>query len=342
MNIGELSQRLGGKLVSSGRKVEHLIPAGLASLKEARSDQLSFLARDEFLEQARSSKAMGLIVKKAIEGFSGFQIEVPDAYLAFAKAAAIYAPPEEIAPPEGRSLSYIHPEALLGEGVEVFPHVYIGRGAKVGKGSRLFPGVYLGPQTEVGEASTLYAGVVVYQGCRIGSRVIIHAKAVIGADGFGYAIHAGASVKIPQTGIAVIEDDVEIGPGCTVDRATLGQTVIGKGTKLDSQVHVAHNSKLGSDCRFSALTGVAGSAEIGSRVVTGGQVGISGHIQVGDDTTFAAKSGVTKSIREAGTYAGFPAIPANQWRRQQVRLRQLDALEGRLRELEAKLKTAGI
>ncbi len=136
-----------GKLVSSGRKVEHLIPAGLASLKEARSDQLSFLARDEFLEQARSTKAMGLIVKKAIEGFTGFQIEVPDAYLAFAKAAAIYAPPEETAPPEGARYLTSILRPYWGKAWRYFPHVYIGRGAKVGKGSKLFPGVYLGPQT---------------------------------------------------------------------------------------------------------------------------------------------------------------------------------------------------
>lgn len=337
MNIDELAKFLSGKIVGGNQLTGACVPKGLGSLQDARPDQISFLGREEYLSLALSSKAMGLLVKNKIDGFKGFQIIVEDPYTAFAKAAAIYAKPLERAPKGSEAHSFVHPSAKLGKNIEIFPHVYIGEGAFVGNNCSLFPGVFIGANAEVGDDTILHPGVVLYQGCKIGSRVIVHAKAVIGADGFGYAVASGGNLKIPQTGIAVVEDDVEIGPGCTIDRATLGETVIGRGSKLDSQVHVAHNCRLGQDCRFSALTGVAGSALIGDRVVTAGQVGISGHITIGNDVVFGAKSGVTKSVGKSGQYVGFPAIPADQWRRQQVRIKLLDKMEKRLKILEEKL-----
>lgn len=197
----------------------------------------------------------------------------------------------------------------------------------IGKGCQIYPQTYVGDGVTVGDNSILYAGVKVYSGCRIGNRCILHSGVVIGGDGFGFApTPDGRYEKIPQTGIAVIEDDVEIGANTTVDRATFGTTTIGRGTKLDNLIMVAHNVQIGSDNVFAAQSGVAGSAKIGNSNRVGGQVGFAGHITVGNNNEFGAQSGIPNNVGDGNRIMGYPAIDARQWMKNLVYINRLDEL----------------
>lgn len=237
------------------------------------------------------------------------------------------------------SLAVIDNSAIIGKEAYIAPYVIIGAGVKIGDKATIHGNVSIADNTVIGDNVLIYPGVCIYEGCVIGNNCIIHANAVIGSDGFGFApSEDGTYKKIPQTGNVVIEDDVEIGSNTTIDRATLGSTIIRKGVKLDNLVQVAHNVEIGEDSVIASQTGIAGSSKIGKRVMFGGQVGISGHVNIADGTILGAKAGVASSIKTPGQiYSGYPAVPINTFRRSYVVNKNLPVLQNTINELIKKV-----
>lgn len=335
MRLIEISKLIGAELHGSSDAAELEISA-VAPIDRAESGSISFIASADYEKFLDQTQASAIICKKVYPKLKLPQLIHHHPYLAFAKIALQFFKPEHGF--KGISeQAYVAESATLESDITLFPHVFIGPGAKIGRGAVIYPGVYVGAGAIVGTESILYPNVVIGDRCQIGSRVMIHAGTVIGADGFGFVKGEQEIVKIPQTGIVVIEDDVELGGLCTVDRATMGETRIKRGTKFDSKVHIAHNVEVGENCLFSALTGVAGSAKIGNWVTSGGNAGFNGHIEVGDGVTIGAKAGVTASLGAGGVYMGFPAVPAQQWRKQHVYIKRLPDYEKRVKELERRL-----
>ncbi len=237
------------------------------------------------------------------------------------------------------SIAVIDNTAIIGNEAYIAPYVIIGAGVKIGDNVTIHGNVNIAENTVIGDNVTIYPGVCIYEGTIIGNNCIFHANAVIGSDGFGFApSEDGTYKKIPQTGNVVIEDDVEIGSNTTVDRATLGSTIIRKGVKLDNLVQVAHNVEIGEDSVIASQTGIAGSSKIGKRVMFGGQVGISGHVNIADGTILGAKAGVASSIKIPGQiYSGYPAVPINTFRRSYVVNKNLPVLQNTINELIKKV-----
>jgi UDP-3-O-[3-hydroxymyristoyl] glucosamine N-acyltransferase len=257
--------------------------------------------------------------------------------LAFAKILTVLNPPPGY---DGHVNQHatIDSSALLDHGITVFPHVYVGRRVKIGRGSVLFPGVFLGDDVELGEQCILHPGVTVREGCRLGNRVILHAGVVIGSDGFGYAGEGSRRIKIPQIGIVEIEDDVEIGANTAVDRATLGRTAIGRGTKIDNLVHIAHNVTVGEYSLIVAQAGIAGSVRIGKEVILAGQVGVVNHVEIGDRARIGPQSGIPHSVpADAALSGALAAAPHKEWLRVMAMLPRLPRLWTTVRRLELKV-----
>ena len=338
IRLHDLARAVGGKVVGDG---EALI-SGVAPIDEAGEGDITFLANPRYIRHLKDSKASGVIAEEPIGGFNTLVVDNP--YLAFAKILSLFYPQERPEPGIHPS-AVVDPTATLGRDVTVLPWVFIGRKARIGDRVVLHPGVYVGEGVEIGDDSIIYPNVSIREGCRIGRRVIIHCNTVVGSDGFGYARDGERHVKVPQIGIVRIEDDVEIGACVTIDRATMGETVIGEGTKIDNLVQIAHNVKVGRDTIIVAQVGIAGSTRIGNRVTLAGQVGIVGHLTIGDGSVVAAQSGVAKDLPPGGTFSGTPAIPHREWLRVQTVLprlpelkREVDRLRRELEEIKARLK----
>lgn len=313
--------------------------ASFGKIEEAREGQLAFLANPKYEEYLYSTLASIIIVNKTQElkqPVTATLIRVPDAYSAFATLLRKY---QEIMTQQLTGIqqpSYIATTAKVGEGAFVAAFVYIAENAQVGKNVKLFPGVFLGNNVQVGENTILHAGVKIYNDCIIGKNVTIHAGAVIGGDGFGFAPQAdGRYKKVPQIGNVVIEDYVEIGCNTTIDRATIGSTIIHAGAKLDNLIQIAHNVEVGTNTVIAAQAGVSGSTKIGNNAVVGGQAGIVGHLQLADGSKINAQSGVTKSIKIPNTaVTGSPAYEYTAALRSQILARNLPDMEKRIAELE--------
>lgn len=305
---------------------ENIIIRGFAKIEDAKEGDVSFIANPKYSHFIHTTKASAVLVGRDFnpEGdIAATLIRVDDPYVTIAELLRYVESSKPV--PEG-----IEQPCFVADGVEIPPYAYIGAFSYIGKGVRLgrnvkiYPQVYLGDGVEVGEDTVIRAGAKVYEGCRIGQRCIVHSGAVIGADGFGFAPHDGVFEKIPQTGIVVIEDDVEIGANTTIDRATFGQTVIGKGTKLDNLIQVAHNVTIGQNNVFASQTGIAGSTHIGNGNMVGGQCGFAGHIKVGDRNEFGAQSGIPNNVGDGQRLIGYPAIDARQFAKNLVYLKRLD------------------
>ncbi|MBD5357654.1 MAG: UDP-3-O-(3-hydroxymyristoyl)glucosamine N-acyltransferase [Bacteroides sp.] len=299
---------------------------GFAKIEEAKEGDLSFIANPKYAHYAASTKATALLVGKDFQPDSELKvtlIRVDDPYATLAHLLRII---EGMKPqPEG-----IEQPCFLAEGVEV-PEAayigafsYIGRNVKLGRNVKIYPQVYIGSEVVIGDDTVIRAGVKIYEGCKIGNRCIVHSGAVIGADGFGFAPKDGHYEKIPQTGIVIIEDDVEIGANTTVDRATFGATKVGKGTKLDNLIMVAHNVTIGENNVFASQTGIAGSTHIGNGNMVGGQCGFAGHITIGDFNEFGAQSGIPNNVGSGKRLIGYPAIDARQFAKNLVYIKRLD------------------
>jgi UDP-3-O-[3-hydroxymyristoyl] glucosamine N-acyltransferase len=323
-------------------KVEGNAAAAVSSfgkIEEASAGQIAFLSNPKYEEWLYQSGASIIIVNDSLElkqAVSTTLIRVPDAYAAFAVLLSKY---QEIVAKQLTGIqqpSFIAGSAKLGTDVYVAAFCYIGERVKIGNNVKLYPGVVIGDDTVIGDDCVLNAGVKVYHQCIIGNRVIVHAGTVIGGDGFGFAPLANGSYsKIPQIGNVIIEDDVEIGSNTTIDRATLGSTIIRKGSKLDNLIQVAHNVEIGSNTVIAAQAGISGSAKVGNQVMIGGQVGTAGHILIADGSKIAGQAGVTKSIKIPNrSHNGTPASEFTSSLRIQALTRRLPEMEERIRLLE--------
>ncbi len=332
--LRELAGLVGGDIAGD----ESTIIKGVASIDNAAEGDITFIASPKYIAGISGTKASAIIASPDIKELHGKNfLYVKNPYLAFAKTLVIFNPPP--LPYKGvHPNACIHHTAEIGSSVSIYPHVYIDEGAKIGDRVVLYPGVYIGKGASINDESILYSNVSVREGCRLGKRVIIHCNSVVGSDGFGFAKDGTKYHKIPQVGIVRIEDDVEIGACVTIDRATLGETVIGRGTKIDNLVQIAHNVIIGEDSVIVAQAGIAGSTKIGSRVTLAGQVGVVGHIEITDDVIIGSQSGVAQDIPDKGVFSGTPAIPHREWLKAQNIFAKLPEMRKMLLELEKKVK----
>lgn len=331
VTAGEIVDLVGGRY-DGAREVR---VRGVAPLADAGEDQLSFLANPKYASQLETTGAAVVLVSDDHPGRSVRFIRVRNPYFAMATVVARFfaqrAAPGGISP-----LASIAASVRLGRNVAVGPFTSIGDGVVIGDDAVIYPNVSIEPGSVIGEGTVVYPLVSIYERSQIGKRCIIHSGAVIGADGYGFATDGGRHHKIPQIGIVRIEDDVEVGAGTCIDRAALGETVIGEGTKIDNLVQIGHNARIGRHCLLVAQVAIAGSAQLGDYVVIGGQSGISGHLKIGDHVQVAAKTAVLEDIA-SGKVMGTPAIPFRDFGRREVYLRRLPELFRRLEELEKKV-----
>lgn len=313
--------------------------SGFAKIEEAKPGDISFIANPKYAPFASSTKASALLVADdfvAPEGTTATLIRVRDPYATLARLLTAFSDQKHKSGIE--QPSHIAEDAEIGEGAYVGAFAYIGAGAKIGRNAMIYPHAYIGDGVEIGDDSIIRPNVTVYEGCRIGARCIIHSGSVIGADGFGFAPDGDAYRKIPQIGIVVIEDDVEIGANTTVDRATMGETRIGAGTKLDNLIQIAHNVTIGKNNVVAAQAGIAGSTRLGDSNRIGGQVGIAGHIKFGSRCEIGAQSGINKGYGDNKRIIGYPATDIETFAKSAVLIRRLPQLFKDLAEIKAALQ----
>lgn len=314
----------------------------VASIEEASAGDITFLSHPRYQRFLPVCGASAVIVAPGVAAAHADLaalnfLEVSNPYLAFALVLRLFSPPAKF-PGVISPQAQIDGSARIGEEVTVFAHAFVSAGARIGDRSVLYPGVFVGEGAEIGADCVLHPNAVVREGCRLGDRVILHAGVVIGSDGFGYAVAGRERVKIPQMGIVVVEDDVEIGANTTVDRATLGRTVIGRGVKIDNLVQIAHNVRVGEHSVIAAQAGVAGSSEVGRNVTLAGQVGVVNHVKIGDGATVGPQSGIAQSVPAGATVSsGLAAAPHQEWRKVMVLLPQLPKLWSAVRDLEKRV-----
>jgi UDP-3-O-[3-hydroxymyristoyl] glucosamine N-acyltransferase len=314
--------------------------SSLSRIEEGKPGSLSFLANPKYVEFIYSTEATIVIVGQdfvAEKPVKATLIRVADAYGSFAKLLEMYN--QVVRDKKGiEQPCFISETATVGKDVYIGAFAFLGKNVKLGDRVKIYPNCYIGDNVTVDDDTTLFPGVSVYSDCRIGKNCSIHAGVVIGADGFGFTPATGSYKKVAQIGNVVIEDHVEIGAGTTIDRATLGSTIIRKGVKLDNLIQVAHNVEIGENTVIAAQTGIAGSTKIGKDCMIGGQVGIVGHLVIADNTKIAAQSGIGTSITESGQIVqGSPAFGISDYRRTYVVFRKLPELDRKIQELEKAL-----
>lgn len=327
--LREIADLIGGEVAGNGE----LKITGLNRIDAAGEGDLTF--SDELhAEAAKNSKASAVIMPADFSGeLPKNVIKSVDSRAAFAKLLKIFMPKIEI--PVGVSdKAFIGKNVKLSDEVTIMPFAYVADNSEIGRGTIIYPHTYIGQNVSVGEDTIIYSNVSVREFCKIGSRCVIHSSTVIGADGFGFTTADGVHTKVPQVGNVVIEDDVEIGANVGIDRAAMGSTVIGHGTKIDNLVHIAHNCKIGANCLIVAQTGISGSTTVGDNVTFGGQVGTVGHIKIGGNSIYAARSGITNNMPEGYFGAGFPVQPHAEWLRMQVSLKKIPDLVKKISKLE--------
>jgi UDP-3-O-[3-hydroxymyristoyl] glucosamine N-acyltransferase len=309
---------------------------GFAPATTARTGDLTFAENETFFVKAEQSAAAAILIDGPFHSATKALIRVSNARIAFARVLPLFFPERPFAPGI-HATAVVDPSAQVDPSAHVGPHCVIGEKTKIGPRVILRGGNHVGENCVVGGDSQLFPNAVLYAQTQLGERVRIHAGAIIGADGFGYVFDSGIHRKVPQVGQVIIHDDVEIGANTTIDRGALGPTVIGKGTKIDNLVQIAHNVTIGEHCLVVAQVGVAGSSKIGNYTTIAGQAGIAGHLKIGHKVIIAAQSGVMHDIPDGGKWLGAPAQPDRQAKRQMIALQQLPELIRRVSELERKL-----
>ena len=332
ISLAGIQKLIGGEVIGS----PDFIIAGISSLEDAEQNDLSYAVSDHVLKAVLASKAAAFIVARRLPELNKPQLVVAHPAYAFARLAQILCPKFHPAP--GVAAEVIRGlDVEIGTDVSISPFVTLGDRTKIAARVTLYPGVFVGSDCAIGEDCVLYPNVVVREGCLIGARVIIHSGTVIGSDGFAYVQYQGRNEKVPQLGGVTIEDDVELGANVTVDRATFGQTIIRRGTKVDNLVQIAHNVTIGEDSILVAQVGIAGSTRLGHHVMIGGQAGLTDHVEVGDHVMVAARSGVNRSLEPNQIVAGAPVMPHETFLRSQAVIPRLPELRQRVRELEKRV-----
>jgi UDP-3-O-[3-hydroxymyristoyl] glucosamine N-acyltransferase len=341
ITAGELAERLGAVLEGD----PSLPLRGVADLEGAREGQLAFAGGPKYYAAAAACGASAVLVPEGADlgATHPALLRTADVGKAFVAACLMFAPKTPERPKGIDPHAWVSPDAKLGKDVSVGPFAVVEAGAEIGDGTVLYPQTYVGHGAVLGKGCLLYPFAMVREHCRLGDRVILHGGAAIGADGFGYDVDAqGVRTKIPQLGIVVLEDDVEVGANTTIDRARFGETRVGRGTKIDNLVQIAHNCVIGENSVMCAQSGMAGTCTLGKRVICAGQAGLAGHLKLGDDTVVGAQAGVPKSLPGGQVYLGSPAIPRLEFGKQVAMVNalpklkeQLKALAKRVAELEA-------
>jgi UDP-3-O-[3-hydroxymyristoyl] glucosamine N-acyltransferase len=335
--LAELAALVGGSVEGDPT----LVITAVAGIQEAQPGAITFVAHRKYLRALKTAKASAVVLDRTMPADRP-TIRVDQPYRAFATLITLFHPRPR--PPAGIMEPVVMGERVrLGQDVTLLPFVTLSDDVTLGDRVVLYPGVFVGPGASIGADTVIYANVTIYDGVTIGQRVIIHGGTVIGADGYGFVPGPdGHHQKIPQVGGVRVEDQVEIGANVCIDRATLGETLIRRGTKIDNLVHIAHNVEVGEDNLLLAQVGISGSCQLGTRVTLAGQVGLSDHVHIGDDATVIAQTGVAKDVEPRAIVTGTPAMPHTRWRRVQVAsprlpelLRTVAALERRIAALEA-------
>lgn len=331
--VADIAKQLQGEVAGDGA-----VPiTGFAPADAARAGDLTFAESEAYFAKAQQSAASAILVSGDATSSHKTLIRVANARVAFAKALTLFFPEPKFAPGVHAS-AVVAPSAKVDPAAHVGPLCVVGAGARIGARSVLEGGNHVGADCALGEDVRLFPNAVLYPRTQIGNRVRIHAGAVIGADGFGYVFDEGRHLKVPQIGNVIVEDDVEIGANSAVDRATLGSTIIGKGTKIDNLVQVGHNVTLGAHCILCGQVGIAGSTKVGSYVTMAGQVGVAGHLKIGDKATLGAQSGLMNDVPAGENWLYTPAQPTRLVKRMLIAMQRLPELLRRVSELEKRLK----
>jgi UDP-3-O-[3-hydroxymyristoyl] glucosamine N-acyltransferase len=355
--LSELAARIGARFVGDpGRRI-----VACAPIQSAGPEEVAFVANPRYLSFLTETRAAAVIVAPSQATPEGLaRLEAEDPYFAFREAmialhgfrvhpspmvsggdghSAIPAPGHDGGPSQSwrSGAAFIHPTASVGEGAQVHPCAVVERNAVVGPRCILYPGAYVGESVVLGEECVLFPNAVVYDRCVLGNRVTLHSNVVVGHDGFGYATHGGVHHKIPQAGVVILEDDVEIGAGCAIERAAMGETRVGRGSKFADLISIGHGTTIGQHCLLVSLVGVSGSVEVGDYVMLGGQVGIAGHLRIGDFVQVAAKTGVVEDAAPRARLGGIPGIDLDAAKRNALVGRDLYGMARRLKALEREM-----
>jgi len=331
-SLADIAAQIGGHVVGDAS----LEIRRVAPIDEAREGDLTFISNPKYVAKLETTQASAVIAAPGVQTERLSLVVCGNPYLAFARAVE-FLHVSRSAPLGVMDGAHVHPEATLGDGVTIHPGCVVSAGARVGDGTVLHPGVILYSDAEVGNNCLLHANVIVREGCRLGDRVIVQPGAVIGSDGFGYASDGDRYVKIPQVGIVEIGDDVEIGAASCVDRAALGVTRIGRGTKIDNLVQIGHNVVIGEDTILVSQVGIAGSTTIGNHCTFGGQGAAAGHLRIGNNVTIAARGAAAGDIPDGQIMSGAPAMPHKDWLKASMVFPRIPDMRRELQQLRKKV-----
>jgi UDP-3-O-[3-hydroxymyristoyl] glucosamine N-acyltransferase len=336
MKLSELASLTGARIEGNSDNIEI---TGAAGLDDAGTGEVSFLANPRYTPKINTTQASAIYLSEDAPIERGIPVlRAKDPYLAYTRALRLFHPEPEFAPAIHET-AVIDPSARVAENVWIGACSVIGPSSRVEEGVRIYPNVTIYDDVTIGRNSIIHSGAVIRERSQIGERVVIHNNVVVGCDGFGYAKDEQRHwLKIPQTGRVVIEDDVEIGAGTTIDRASVGESRIGRGTKIDNLVQIGHSCTVGEDTLLCAQVGLAGSSHIGNRVVLAGQAGVAGHLTIGDDAVLTAKSATSHDVPAGKMISGIPAFDNKEWLRSTAAFRRLGEMQRRIRELEKKLE----
>jgi len=333
--LGEIAKAVGGGVAGDPGTVIR----GVAGISDAREGDITFLSNPRYAHLLRRTRASAVVAGEGLNSVPLAILHVSNPEASFARIARMFTPEAGAMPPGRHPDAFVGEDVALGAGVVLGPLAAVMDGARIGRRTVLFPGAYVGFGASVGEDCVLHPGASILDRVLVGNRVVIHPGAVLGADGFGYARENGRYVKIPHLGTVAVEDDVEIGANVTIDRARFDRTVIGRGTKIDNLVHVAHNVQVGADCLLVAQAGLAGSVRVGPGSTLAGQSGVERHVRIGEGVRVAGKAGVTRDVPPGATVGGFPARDRSRWLREEAALRRLPELLREVRDLTRRLES---
>ena len=332
LTLSEIAKHVNGEIIGN----PNLIISGVSEIQNSKSGTITFLGNPMYKKYLSGTKADAVFIKKGTSLGNKNGIVVNNPQQAMARTLSLFFP-KVLSNPQIDSLAHIDKTATIGKSVSISPGVVIKSGVIIGDNTILKANTVVGENTVIGKDCWIYPNVTIYSDSIIGNNVIIHSGTSIGCDGYGYVTENGIHEKIPQTGNVIIESDVEIGSNCVLDRATIGSTIIGRMTKIDNLVHIAHNVTIGKGCLLTASFAVAGSAEIGDYCTFAGQVGVAPHVKIGSRAIFAAKSGVTKSLEGEKVYAGFPAREIKEHNKREAFITEISRLRKELDELKSAL-----